>query len=200
MRELFIAACGLLSSCGVLVFSSLGVACGLQSVWALELWCPGSREHGLCSLRHAGSLVKARELSSCGARAYLPHCMWDLSSPTRDWTHVPCIGRWILYHWTTREVPVPAFFQFCICTSYILFILCTVKHTLCRVQFCGFWQRYIIVYLAPQSWCGGFPLPLKSPCVSPPSTPQFLAITVSIVLPFTKCHLNGIKHYLVSRV
>ena len=31
--------------------------------------------------------------------------MRDLSSLTRDWTHVPCIGRLILYHWTTREVP-----------------------------------------------------------------------------------------------
>ena len=31
--------------------------------------------------------------------------MWDLSSPTRDRTRVPCIGRRILYHWTTREVP-----------------------------------------------------------------------------------------------
>ena len=30
--------------------------------------------------------------------------MWDLSSPTRDRTHVPCIDRWILNHWTTREV------------------------------------------------------------------------------------------------
>ena len=30
--------------------------------------------------------------------------MWDLSSPTRDGTHIPCTGRWILYHWTTREV------------------------------------------------------------------------------------------------
>ena len=32
--------------------------------------------------------------------------MWDLSSLTRDGTCVPCIGRQILYHWTTREVPV----------------------------------------------------------------------------------------------
>ena len=32
--------------------------------------------------------------------------MWDLSSPTRDQTCVPCIGRQILYHWTTREVPI----------------------------------------------------------------------------------------------
>ena len=31
--------------------------------------------------------------------------MWDLSSPTGDRTRIPCIGRWILSHWTTREVP-----------------------------------------------------------------------------------------------
>ena len=30
--------------------------------------------------------------------------MWDLSSPTRDWTHTPCIGRQTLNHWTAREV------------------------------------------------------------------------------------------------
>ena len=31
--------------------------------------------------------------------------MWDLSSLTRDRTRVPCIGRRILNHWTTREIP-----------------------------------------------------------------------------------------------
>ena len=31
--------------------------------------------------------------------------MWDLNSLPRDRTPVPCIGRWILHHWTTREVP-----------------------------------------------------------------------------------------------
>ena len=31
--------------------------------------------------------------------------IWDLSSPTRDQTCIPCIGRQILNHWTTREVP-----------------------------------------------------------------------------------------------
>ena len=31
--------------------------------------------------------------------------MWGLSSQTRDQTHVPCIGRQILNHWTAREVP-----------------------------------------------------------------------------------------------
>ena len=31
--------------------------------------------------------------------------MWDLSSLTRNRTHTPCIGRWNLNHWTTRELP-----------------------------------------------------------------------------------------------
>ena len=84
---LFVAVHRLLSSCGMQVFSSLVVA----------------RE--LCSLWHAGSLVEARKLSSCGAWDSLPHGMWDLSSPTRDQTRVPCSGRQILYYWTTRKVP-----------------------------------------------------------------------------------------------
>ena len=34
------------------------------------------------------------------------------SSWTRDWTHVACIGRCILNHWTTREVlKVPSLYQ-----------------------------------------------------------------------------------------
>ena len=31
--------------------------------------------------------------------------MWDLSSLTRDRTHVPCIARQILNLWTIKEVP-----------------------------------------------------------------------------------------------
>ena len=36
---------------------------------------------------------------------FWPWGMWDLSSPTRDRTHTPCIGRQSFNHWTTREVP-----------------------------------------------------------------------------------------------
>ena len=39
-------------------------------------------------------------------RAYLPHGMWDPSSSTRDRTCGPCLGKWILNHWITREVPL----------------------------------------------------------------------------------------------
>ena len=45
------------------------------------------------------------QLSSCGMWAWLPHSRWDLSSLTRHWTRIPCIRRWILNHWNTREVP-----------------------------------------------------------------------------------------------
>ena len=36
--------------------------------------------------------------------------LWHVgSSQTRDWTRVPCIGRWILNHCATREVPLMYF-------------------------------------------------------------------------------------------
>ena len=78
---LFVVVCRLLSSCGV---------------------------HGS---EFAASVVAVRGLSSCGAQAHFPLGMWDLSSPTRDRTCVPCIGRRILNHWTTREVPAEALYS-----------------------------------------------------------------------------------------
>ena len=70
------------------------LSCG---TWDLGIFVAACR-------RHAGSFVAARWLlSSCGARALewvgsvvAPRHV-DLSSPTRDRTHVPCIGRWILF-------------------------------------------------------------------------------------------------------
>ena len=86
-------------------------ACRLFIV-ALGLLCSCGRQ----SPERIGSVGAAHRLISCGAWAQLPHGMWDLSSLTRDRTHVPCIGRWILNHWTTREVPY-------ICFSYCEFSL-----------------------------------------------------------------------------
>lgn len=48
-------------------------------------------------LWYLGSLV--------AAWAQLPHSTWDLHSLIRVRTRVTCLGRWILYHWTTREAP-----------------------------------------------------------------------------------------------
>ena len=39
---------------------------------------------------------------------FWPRSLWDLGSQTGDQTHIPCIGRWSLNHWTTREVPIQA--------------------------------------------------------------------------------------------
>ena len=41
------------------------------------------------------------------------------SSPPRDWTRVSYIGRWILYHWATREA----------CMWYLIIIYCINKWT-----------------------------------------------------------------------
>ena len=65
-----------------LATSDLG--CSVQvSLW---LWCAGSvvAVHGLSCRVPQGTLI---------------------SSTIRDWTHVPCAGRQILNHWTTREIP-----------------------------------------------------------------------------------------------
>ena len=39
------------------------------------------------------------------ALVFWPWVMWDPRSPTRDWTHTPCMGRWSLNHWTAMKVP-----------------------------------------------------------------------------------------------
>ena len=48
----------------------------------------------------ASSLVAVR-----GLCCQLPLIIWDLSSPTRDQTQVPCIGRWVLNPWTHQGSP-----------------------------------------------------------------------------------------------
>ena len=36
---------------------------------------------------------------------FWPRGKWNLNSPTRDQTCTPCIGRWGLNTWATREIP-----------------------------------------------------------------------------------------------
>ena len=76
-----------------------------------------SLQHAGSSLRHAGfsPVVACRfSLSSCGARApgYVGSVVCGMQSLLLRCTSsvvvvrgLSCIGRWILYHWTTREVP-----------------------------------------------------------------------------------------------
>ena len=60
-------------------------------------------------------VVAARRLQSAGfmAVAHGIRAPWQVgSSPVRDRPHVPCVGRWIPIHCTTREVPPALFFLF----------------------------------------------------------------------------------------
>ena len=57
-----------------------------------------------CGLQAYGSQALEYRLSMLCAEAYLPHGHVG-SSWTRDRTCVTYTGRWILNHWTTREVP-----------------------------------------------------------------------------------------------
>ena len=55
-------------------------------MWAhscLFLTIPG------CCCGKPASLVAVSRLSSRDTQVWLPHGMWDISSPSRDWTHTP---------------------------------------------------------------------------------------------------------------
>ena len=82
-----------------------------------SLWCAGFSLWWLLLLRSTGSRrtcgMRAQQLWLTGSRAQAQQ-LWHTglvaprhvgSSWTRDRTRVPCIGRWILNHCTTREVP-----------------------------------------------------------------------------------------------
>ena len=73
--------------------------CGAQ---ALGVWASVVVARGLSS---CGSWALERRLSSCGTRAQLLCSMWDLPGPGIE-PFVPCVGRWILNHCATREVPI----------------------------------------------------------------------------------------------
>ena len=90
--------------------AALSLRCSMQAFSSCGVW----------ALEHAGSAVLMHELSGCGMQTSLAamhglSCcetcgLWHLSSLTRDQTCIPCIGRWILNHWTTREVPAVTLF------------------------------------------------------------------------------------------
>ena len=42
---------------------------------------------------------------------FWPPGMWDLISPTRNWTLITCVGRWSLSHWTAREILISQTFN-----------------------------------------------------------------------------------------
>ena len=86
------------------------------------------------------------ELRSCGARA-LHHALQNVgSSQTRGRTRVPCIGRQIPKHWTTREVPISSKIDDSISVSIrppcaslysVVFVVLTCNHVYRYLQGCS---------------------------------------------------------------
>ena len=110
---LFLAALAL--RCCARAFSSCGER-GLLFVAVLRLLIAvaslavehGVQARGLQQLWHMGSVVVARRLQSTGSVVVAHRLSCSAargSSRTRARTHVPCIGRRILNHCTSREVP-----------------------------------------------------------------------------------------------
>ena len=103
----FIAACGFSLVAASGGYSSLQCV-GFSLQLLLLLWSTGSRHAGFSScgmwaqqLQFAGSRAQAQQLWRMGLVA--PQHVGSFR--TRAQTHVPCIGRWILNHCATREVP-----------------------------------------------------------------------------------------------
>ena len=108
----------------VYLFGCLG-----SSLWSGTLYC--STQASL-QLGHSGSVVVAHRLSCHGMR--------DLNSPARNLTLVSCLGRQILNHRITREVPVNGlldqgflfriFFDLSLVTSFIMICACAWAESL----------------------------------------------------------------------
>ena len=86
-----IAVCGL-SLVAARRSYSLAVECGLLVVVASLVVAFGLQSEG--SVVVASGLVALRNMES---------------SRTRDQARVPCVGRWLLNHWTARDVQVAGF-------------------------------------------------------------------------------------------
>ena len=51
---------------------------------------------------------------------FWPWGMWDLNSLTRDWTHIPCTGKWSVNRWTNQGSPYFVSFKFHLCNNSLL--------------------------------------------------------------------------------
>lgn len=59
---------------------------------------------GLCIYLFLTALALCGSVWASSAAAHGACCLcgtWDLGCPTRGRTHIPCVGRWLLNHWTT---------------------------------------------------------------------------------------------------
>ena len=102
----------------------------------------GLQARGLQQLWHMGSVVVSLRLQSAGSvivHTGLVAPRHVGSSWTRAQTRVPCIGRWILNHCTTREASLPIFYwmvSFFALELYELLLyfgyLSLIRYTVCK--------------------------------------------------------------------
>lgn len=82
---------------------------GRERAWAVAALCQAP------SIGHSAGLTGAIPCTSHAIQVSLGllpkkncgvlHIVWNLSSPTRDWTHTPYIGRWSLSHRSPKKSP-----------------------------------------------------------------------------------------------
>ena len=134
-------------------------------------WLLFAAEHRLqvCVLQqlwHAGSRAQAQQLWCTGLVA-----PWHVgSSQTRDRTRVPCIGRWILNHCTTREVPISflifiIFFLLLTLGFVVLLFLIPLDGMLCCLRFFLFLEVVLYLYKLPSQNCFCCTLQILESCV-----------------------------------
>ena len=86
-----------------LLFFVVGFLIVVASLVADRLWARAQASAVAApALSSCGFRSLGGALSICGAGAYLLHSLWN--RPDKDRTCIPCTGRWILIHCTTREV------------------------------------------------------------------------------------------------
>ena len=142
LRWVFVAACRLSLVAASGGYSSLRYA-GFSLQWLLLLRSMGSRHAGFSSCG-----MWAQQLWLTGFRAQAQQ-LWRMglvapqhvgSSQTRAQTRVPCIGRRILNHCATREVPILCIVV-CICQSQSPSLSLPLPHppaSMCCNDWCAF--------------------------------------------------------------
>ena len=121
----------------------LGLHCYAQAFSSCGVWafhCGGFFCCGAQALGTQASIAVSHGLSNCGTWiSYPAECG---ISQTRDQTCVPCIGRWILHRWTTREVHNLFYFL------QVLFTMQICKRKKIQLQyFLQFYNLTSIIYI-----------------------------------------------------
>ena len=111
---------------------------------------------------YAGSLLLHRLFSHCVQWELLSSCgVWApghvRSSWTRDQTHVPCIGRRILYHWATKEVPLESLNCPCFCDKKSNSLLLLWIFVIPGPEISGVRKDCVVFTLAPAKKASALP-------------------------------------------